>query len=68
MIAFGAGAASRQSLGTALFGGYLIATFLSLFVVPVLYIIVKSISDRALPPNKDRQAQMRELSDLNTQR
>ena len=68
VIAFGAGAASRQSLGTALFGGYLIATFLSLFVVPVLYIIVKSISDRALPPNKDRQAQMRELSDLNTQR
>lgn len=68
VIAFGAGAASRQSLGTALFGGYLIATFLSLFVVPVLYIIVKSISDRALPPNKDRQSQMRELSDLNTQR
>ncbi|BAU15693.1 hydrophobe/amphiphile efflux-1 (HAE1) family protein (plasmid) [Leptolyngbya sp. NIES-3755] len=45
-IATGAGAGSRQSLGTAVFGGMLIATFLSLFVVPVLYVIVVSLSDR----------------------
>jgi HAE1 family hydrophobic/amphiphilic exporter-1 len=45
-IATGAGAGSRQSLGTAVFGGMLIATFLSLFVVPILYIVVKSFSDR----------------------
>jgi hydrophobic/amphiphilic exporter-1 (mainly G- bacteria), HAE1 family len=47
-IATGAGAGSRQSLGTAVFGGMLIATFLSLFVVPVLYVIVLSFSDRLL--------------------
>lgn len=47
-IATGAGAGSRQSLGTAVFGGMLIATFLSLFVVPVLYVIVVSFSDRLL--------------------
>jgi HAE1 family hydrophobic/amphiphilic exporter-1 len=41
MLATGAGAGSRQSLGTAVFGGMLIATFLSLFVVPILYIAVK---------------------------
>jgi HAE1 family hydrophobic/amphiphilic exporter-1 len=61
VIAFGAGAESRQSLGTALFGGYLIATFLSLFVVPILYIIVKGLSDRFFPVNKDRQAQFKEM-------
>lgn len=61
VIAFGAGAESRQSLGTALFGGYLIATFLSLFVVPILYIIVKGLSDRFFPVNKDRQAQIKEM-------
>jgi hydrophobic/amphiphilic exporter-1 (mainly G- bacteria), HAE1 family len=61
VIAFGAGAESRQSLGTALFGGYLVATFLSLFVVPILYIIVKGISDRFIPVNKDRQAQIKEM-------
>ncbi|BAU15797.1 RND multidrug efflux transporter (plasmid) [Leptolyngbya sp. NIES-3755] len=43
LVATGAGAASRQSLGTAVFGGMLIATFLSLFVVPILYIVVKSV-------------------------
>ena len=46
VIATGAGAASRQSLGTAVFGGMLIATFLSLFVVPILYIVVNLIRDR----------------------
>jgi HAE1 family hydrophobic/amphiphilic exporter-1 len=61
VIAFGAGAESRRSLGTALFGGYLVATFLSLFVVPVLYIIVKGVSDRLIPVNKDRQAQIKEM-------
>lgn len=49
VIASGAGAASRQSLGTALFGGYLLSTFLSLFIVPVLYVLVKKAGDRFLP-------------------
>lgn len=45
-IATGAGAASRQSLGTAVFGAMLVATFLSLFVVPVLYIVIGNVRDR----------------------
>ncbi|MGV0105267.1 Transporter, hydrophobe/amphiphile efflux-1 (HAE1) family [Nostoc sp. DSM 114160] len=35
VIATGAGSASRWSLGTALFGGLLVATILSLLIVPV---------------------------------
>jgi hydrophobic/amphiphilic exporter-1 (mainly G- bacteria), HAE1 family len=46
MIATGPGAAARQSLGTAIVGGMCVATFLSLFVVPVLYIAIKSLEDR----------------------
>ncbi len=46
LIATGAGGASRRSLGTAVFGGYLVATFLSLFLVPVLYIVIKGVSER----------------------
>lgn len=42
VISQGAGASSRWSLGTALFGGLLLSTFLSLFLVPILYILVKS--------------------------
>ncbi len=53
VIATGAGAGSRQSLGTAVFGGMFVATFLSLFVVPILYVVVKQLSDRFFggPPN-----------------
>ncbi|MEA5463165.1 efflux RND transporter permease subunit [Leptothoe sp. PORK10 BA2] len=45
MIATGAGAGSRQSLGTAVFGGMFVATFLSLFIVPILYIVVKNLTE-----------------------
>jgi len=48
VIASGAGAAARWSLGTALFGGLLVATVLSLLVVPVLYILIKGLTDRLL--------------------
>ncbi|MEM6446884.1 MAG: efflux RND transporter permease subunit [Cyanobacteria bacterium P01_D01_bin.123] len=47
-IATGAGAASRQSLGTAVFGGMIVATVLSLLIVPILYIIITSIYDRLM--------------------
>ena len=42
-IATGAGSASRQSLGTAVFGGMVVSTALSLIVVPVFYIIIVSL-------------------------
>jgi HAE1 family hydrophobic/amphiphilic exporter-1 len=40
LIASGAGASSRQSLGTAVFGGMLVATVTGVFFVPVLYVVV----------------------------
>lgn len=43
VVATGAGAMSRWSLGTAIFGGYMISTLLSLFLVPVLYTVIKEI-------------------------
>lgn len=51
VIATGAGAASRWSIGTALFGGLLIATILSLLLVPVLYVVIKSLESRFLNNN-----------------
>ncbi len=43
VVASGAGANSRHSLGTAVFGGLLVATFLSVLFVPVLYVVIKSL-------------------------
>jgi HAE1 family hydrophobic/amphiphilic exporter-1 len=54
-IATGAGAAARISLGTAVIGGMLVATFLSLLITPTLYIVFKGLFARevphALPPS-----------------
>jgi multidrug efflux pump subunit AcrB len=41
MFASGAGAASRQSLGTAVFGGMVAATLLTLIFVPVFYALIE---------------------------
>lgn len=41
VVATGAGAAARHSLGTSVFGGMLLATILSLLFVPVLYVLFK---------------------------
>jgi HAE1 family hydrophobic/amphiphilic exporter-1 len=46
VVATGAGSGSRQSLGTAVFGGMLVASLLSLFLVPILYIVIKMATER----------------------
>ena len=46
VLATGAGAAGRTSVGTTVFGGMLFATSLNLIFVPVLYVIVKGFRIR----------------------
>ncbi len=46
VIASGAGAQSRHSLGTAVFGGMILSTMLSLIVVPVFYVIIENLRER----------------------
>ncbi|GAC1328352.1 MAG: multidrug efflux RND transporter permease subunit [Beijerinckiaceae bacterium] len=45
MLAHGAGAASRQSIGTTVFGGMLAATVLSLALVPVFYVVIERLRE-----------------------
>jgi multidrug efflux pump len=47
VIASGAGAASRHSLGQAVFGGMLFATALGIFFIPTLYDVFQHLNDRA---------------------
>jgi HAE1 family hydrophobic/amphiphilic exporter-1 len=49
VIANGAGAASRRSLGTAVFGGMIAATFLAIFFVPAFYTVIQRLSERFRP-------------------
>src|SRR5208282_6087686 len=52
VFASGAGAQSRHSVGTTVFGGMIVSTVLNLFFIPVLYVIVKSLTDREKAPAK----------------
>ena len=65
MLATGAGAASRQSIGTTVFGGMLAATILSLLCVPVFYAVIEQLRDRRA--SKDAAAG-RGLEDNSTSR
>ncbi len=42
-ISSGAGAASRQAIGTGVMGGMIAATVLAVFIVPVLYLLVRRV-------------------------
>lgn len=50
VVANTAGANSQQSLGTVIFGGLLIATILSLGVVPPFYVAIKHLEERWFGP------------------
>jgi HAE1 family hydrophobic/amphiphilic exporter-1 len=43
VFATGAGSAGRHSVGTTVFGGMIISTLLNLFIIPILYVIVRSM-------------------------
>ena len=45
VVAQGAGAGSRQALGTAVFGGMIAATFLTIVFVPVYYVVIQRFSE-----------------------
>jgi multidrug efflux pump len=53
LMAHGAGAASRRSLGTAVFGGMNAATLLAIFIVPVLFAAIQNIAVRKPKPGTE---------------
>ena len=52
VIATGAGAAGRVSVGTTVFGGMIAATTLNLLFIPMLYVVVRTL----VPRKKSRDA------------
>jgi len=46
VFASGAGAASRHSIGTGVFGGMLAATFLAIFFVPLFFVLIQAARAR----------------------
>ena len=55
-IATGAGAGARQSLGTTVVFGMLLATMIGIFVIPVFYVVIQRVSERQWPFRGDADA------------
>ncbi|HEY9717240.1 MAG TPA: efflux RND transporter permease subunit [Trichormus sp.] len=58
ILAEGAGANSRRSLGTAVFGGMLVSTVLNLYIVPSLYVLIKRLREGKTRPPRGRHVQV----------
>lgn len=56
LVATGAGAESRNIIGTTVFGGMLVATVVSLVAVPMLYYVVQVIVEKAFGSPKPENA------------
>jgi HAE1 family hydrophobic/amphiphilic exporter-1 len=61
VFATGAGSAGRHSVGTTVFGGMIISTVLNLFIIPVLYVLVRGLlpmsgKEIMLTPEEEVQA------------
>ncbi|SOD40885.1 multidrug efflux RND transporter permease subunit [Nitrosovibrio sp. Nv4] len=62
VVASGAGAASRNSIGTGVFGGMLAATFLAIFFVPLFFVVIGKIGGR-FKEKKGSVAETRQIAD-----
>ena len=45
-LGLGAGSASRRPLGYAIVGGMIFSTLLTLFLVPVVYVLLEAVQER----------------------
>jgi multidrug efflux pump subunit AcrB len=50
IIASGARAASRVSVGFVVFGGMVAATFIGIFFIPPLYVAIQTLREKVRPP------------------
>jgi hydrophobic/amphiphilic exporter-1 (mainly G- bacteria), HAE1 family len=54
VIAKGAGAVTRQAVGTPVFGGMLAASLFGIFIIPLLYITAEGLRERASRRKKEK--------------
>jgi multidrug efflux pump len=56
VIAVGAGASARQSIGTTVFGGMLLASFVGVLFIGPLFVVSEKLTERLSRKKKTRQA------------
>ena len=53
VVAGGAGAASRHSIGTGVFAGMLSATLIGIFFIPLFFALIRGLADRGLSRGRE---------------
>jgi HAE1 family hydrophobic/amphiphilic exporter-1 len=57
VIASGAGASARRALGTAVFGGMLLATITGVLMIPVFYVAMQKFTEKVRPRTKSGKSE-----------
>jgi HAE1 family hydrophobic/amphiphilic exporter-1/multidrug efflux pump len=58
VVATGAGASGRHSIGTGVLGGMLAATFLAIFFVPLFFVLVRKLSPQRADPSAGKETEI----------
>jgi multidrug efflux pump subunit AcrB len=62
VIATGAAQLARRDVGTPVFGGMILASFVGIFAIPSLYVTFQAIRERLRPAARPRVQEMKPLS------
>jgi multidrug efflux pump subunit AcrB len=55
VVAVGASQLARRNVGTPVFGGMILASFVGIFVIPPLYVMFQAIRERLRPSSRPRK-------------
>jgi Cu/Ag efflux pump CusA len=56
VIATGASELARRNVGTPVFGGMILASFVGIFAIPPLYVMFQAIRERLRPSTRPHEA------------
>jgi hydrophobe/amphiphile efflux-1 (HAE1) family protein len=62
VVAVGASQLARRNVGTPVFGGMILASFLGIFVIPPLYVTFQAMRERLRPSARPKENQPREVT------
>ena len=55
VVAQGASELARRGVGTPVFGGMILASFIGIFVIPPLYVSFQAVRERLRPSTRPRE-------------
>ena len=64
VVATGASQLARRDVGTPVFGGMILASFIGIFAIPPLYVIFQAIRERLRPSSRPAEKAASERSGI----